>query len=59
MPWVLNGLHFCNQRKRGDGEGVAGEWVRTDSRMVILGGDVGEVEEGKTCRNVPGMEPAV
>lgn len=45
--------------KGGDGEGVAGEWVRTDSRMVILGGDVGGVEQGDVCRNVPGMEPAV
>lgn len=32
--------------KGGDGEGVAGAWVRADFRMVILSGDIGGGEEG-------------
>ena len=39
--------------KGGDGEGVAGAWVRADSRMVILGGDVGGGEEGGCVQKRP------
>lgn len=37
--------------KRGDGERVAGAWVRADFRMVILGGDVGEGRKGGTSKS--------
>ena len=37
--------------KRGDGERVAGAWVRADFRMVILGGDGGEGRKGETAKS--------
>lgn len=37
--------------KRGDGERVAGAWVRADFKMVILGGDVGEGRKGGTSKS--------
>lgn len=37
--------------KRGDGERVAGAWLRVDFRVVILGGDGGEGRKGRTSKS--------